>query len=444
VPRRAAVYVRISLDRREGEGVARQLADCTALAAERGWEIAGVYSDNDLSAYKSNRRPEWDRLLADLAAGTVDALICYHPDRTYRRAVDLEALIDVVEQTGAEVATVKAGDIDLATATGRMGARIVAAVSRHESERIGERVSRAKRERAVQGKPPGGGVRAFGWDVDKTTLVPEEANALRDAALRVAAGGSIGSEVVRLNDAGFQTTGGRSWTVGALRRCLESPRIAGLRAYRGEVVGKAVWPPIVDEDTWRRIAAMCQARRRGRPPKDRWLLSAMIPCPHCGQVLYGDGLAYSCPASTRQGCGGCSIVIAAADRKVIAEIDAYLNDAQLPTWIGQGIKPVDLSAEVDAIEAKRVELAQRWALDEIDTAAYDTARGVLDRRLAALGEVAAPGPQVPSLERVRAAWLGGATGVRRGVVQALVEVIRVAPERMADPADRITVVFKET
>jgi site-specific DNA recombinase len=443
VPRRAAVYVRISLDRREGEGVARQLADCTTLAGERGWDVVDVYSDNDLSAFRSKRRPEWDRLLSDLAAGVVGAVVAYHPDRFYRRAADLEALIEVVELTGAEVATVKAGDIDLATATGRMGARIVAAVNRHESERIGERVSRAKRERAVEGRPPGGGVRAFGWEADKTTLVPVEAAALRDAAVRVAAGGSIGAEVRRLNEAGFETTGGRPWTVGSLRRCLESPRIAGLRSYRGEVVGRAVWPPIVDEDTWRRIVIMCQARRRGRPPKDRWLLTALIRCPHCGGNMYGNGIAYACHPSTRQGCGGCSVTMEAADRKVTEAIDTYLDDPKVPTWIAQGAKPVDLSAEVGAIEAKKVELAQRWALDEIDTAAYDTARGILERRLSALGELTPPSPQIPSLDRLRGAWKGGSNSVRRGVVQALVDEIRLAPERMADPADRVSVVFKE-
>jgi DNA invertase Pin-like site-specific DNA recombinase len=41
----AGIYARISLDRRDGEGVARQLADCHELAAKRGWDVA-EYVDN--------------------------------------------------------------------------------------------------------------------------------------------------------------------------------------------------------------------------------------------------------------------------------------------------------------------------------------------------------------------------------------------------------------
>lgn len=441
--RNAGIYARISLDRKDGEGVARQLADCRTLAAERGWEVVGEYVDNDLSAFRAKRRPEWDRLLEDLKAGTVDALVAYHPDRTYRKASDLEALIDAVEATGAEVATVKAGDIDLATATGRMGARIVAAVSRHESERIGERVSRAKRERAAQGRPPGGGFRAFGWENDKITLVPTEAAALAAAASRVAAGGSYGREVAELNEQGFVTTGGRPWTTTALRRVLTSPRIAGLREYGGKIVGPAAWPAIIDEDTWRLLCVMSEGRRRGRNTSGRWLLSALIQCPKCDGTLYAHPPAYGCHPSTRGGCGGASISIAAADGAVTSAVSDYLHDPHVPAWVGQGAKPVDLTAELAALEQKGVDLARRWALDEMTLEAYDAARAVLDRRMDALGEVAPPSARVPDLDRIRAAWEDGDTIDRRGVVQALLVVpIELKPGRMANPGDRLAIQFR--
>jgi|GEM_PF-3528205 len=44
--RRAAIYVRISKDKTgAGLGVARQRADCEALAASLGWSVVGVYED---------------------------------------------------------------------------------------------------------------------------------------------------------------------------------------------------------------------------------------------------------------------------------------------------------------------------------------------------------------------------------------------------------------
>src|SRR5262245_15747328 len=94
------IYARISLDRRDGEGVARPLADCRALADERGWHETEEYVDNDISAYRAKRRPEYDRLLADLHHGELTAVVAYHPDRLYRRPADLEAFIDAVQAAG--------------------------------------------------------------------------------------------------------------------------------------------------------------------------------------------------------------------------------------------------------------------------------------------------------------------------------------------------------
>ena len=61
--------MRISKDKTGGGlGVARQRADCEALAASLGWSVAGVYENNDISAYSGKRRPSYERMLADLRA----------------------------------------------------------------------------------------------------------------------------------------------------------------------------------------------------------------------------------------------------------------------------------------------------------------------------------------------------------------------------------------
>ena len=73
------MYARISSDT-EGRalGVTRQLEDCRRLADSLGWPVAQEYIDNDLSAYSGKRRPAYEQLLADLANGLRDAVICYH------------------------------------------------------------------------------------------------------------------------------------------------------------------------------------------------------------------------------------------------------------------------------------------------------------------------------------------------------------------------------
>src|SRR5262245_50639409 len=117
-PGRAGIYARISEDRHDdGLGVERQLRDCRKLARERRLTVVEEFVDNDMSASNGKRRPAFERLLAEVEAGRIDAVVVWHPDRLYRRARELERIIDVVEQAGTKFATVRAGDFDLATAT---------------------------------------------------------------------------------------------------------------------------------------------------------------------------------------------------------------------------------------------------------------------------------------------------------------------------------------
>src|SRR5487761_1325051 len=123
---RAAIYVRISQDREgAGLGVARQEDDCRALCGRKGWQVAGLYAVNDVSAYSGKPRPQWGRLLADIAAGHLDAVACWHVDRLTRSPRELEDVIDLHDKHGVQLATVT-GEIDLSTPTGRLVARTLA------------------------------------------------------------------------------------------------------------------------------------------------------------------------------------------------------------------------------------------------------------------------------------------------------------------------------
>ena len=259
---RAGVYVRLSKDR-EGLalGVERQEQDCRTLAERRGWEVAGVYSDNDLSATTGKARPSWERLLRDLESGSIQAVVAYSSSRMYRRLRDLLPLLEAVKANPkVKIATVASGDVDLTTADGRMLANILASVDQAEAERIGERISRKMRELAETGQDKGG-PRAFGYEPDRVTIRESEARLLRDAARDLLAGTvTLRGVATRWNEAGVVTPTGKTgtWSGVRVRQILTSPRVAGLRqSGRGKVLldstrnpVKAEWEPIVDEQTW--------------------------------------------------------------------------------------------------------------------------------------------------------------------------------------------------
>src|SRR5215211_2554477 len=169
----AVTYCRICADKTgAGLGVERQAADCRELALGLGLGEPEVLSDNDLSAYSGKRRPGYERLKQGLLDGRWATLLVWHVDRLCRSARDLEDIVDLVNGRVA-VHTVKGGEIDLATAEGRMQARMLGTLARYESEHRSDRVRRALAQAAEQGRPPGG-PRPYGWRPDGT-LDPAEA-----------------------------------------------------------------------------------------------------------------------------------------------------------------------------------------------------------------------------------------------------------------------------
>lgn len=322
------IYLRISEDPNNDEdGVRRQRKYCLALAKRHGWNVPewAIYIDNDISATKGKPRPQYMRMLADIEAGRLHAIVSWHSDRIYRTLTDLQHLIDVVEQHDVIIRTEKAGELDLTTASGRMVARILGSVATHEGELKAERVMAAIAQKREDGKMPGG-KRMFGWDRDGK-LVEEEAAVVRDLARRIIAGEKTTNLCHDLNARGITTTQGNPWQLTALNRLLTNPRIAGHSTLKGEIVGRGQWEPLLDEDDWQTVVALLKARARGGSRPRVALLPGLIFCALCDtRLVTGSRDAkrsggarvrtYRCPV--QPGYGGCGHV--SGDAEAIEDV----------------------------------------------------------------------------------------------------------------------------
>jgi DNA invertase Pin-like site-specific DNA recombinase len=147
----AGIYARPSSDS-EGTrlGVERQITDCEALAERLGWTVAGVYADDDASAWSEENHPEYRRMLDDLEKRVIDGILAWHPDRLTHHLGELEELIALVDDIGdVPIETVTAGGLDLSTSAGRSAARIVGAIARQGSDDASDRLRRSGRWRLI-------------------------------------------------------------------------------------------------------------------------------------------------------------------------------------------------------------------------------------------------------------------------------------------------------
>jgi cytochrome P450 len=106
---RAAVYTLNSQDATgQRAGVTRQLEDCEALAGRLGWAVTHRYGDDELSAYSGPTRPGFEAMLKAVADSEFGAVICWHPDRLFRSAQDLQRLVDITNGGRVQLRTVNA------------------------------------------------------------------------------------------------------------------------------------------------------------------------------------------------------------------------------------------------------------------------------------------------------------------------------------------------
>jgi DNA invertase Pin-like site-specific DNA recombinase len=253
-PKRAALYLRQSLDR--AEGIDSQLIRCTKLVEARGWDIVATFKDNEIRASKP-RGPEtgWGQMLPRIGKDFT-VVIAVDLDRLLRNTRDLNTLIDL----GAGVVTVD-GEIDLSTADGEFRGTMLAGIARFESRRASERQKRSKQHASESGKWHGG-IPPYGYSAKDGALVEanSEVKLIKEAAKRLlenyepmhaiiadwnspkVPGGSIPKH---------KTRGGHHWRQSNLRHILMN------RAMLGETKAGAVgWKPIIEQDTFDRLQAL--------------------------------------------------------------------------------------------------------------------------------------------------------------------------------------------
>jgi DNA invertase Pin-like site-specific DNA recombinase len=460
---RAALYLRISRDGSgRSAGVERQEAVCRDLVSSLGWEVGHVLTDNDVSAFTGRRRPAYERLLALIESGEIDAVVAYHTDRLYRRLVDLIHLTDVLKAHPVEVRTVMAGHIDLSTASGRFNAHILGAAAEHESARTGERIMLSQSQSRRKGRAHGGR-RPYGYErtaQGELTLVPEEATIVREMAERLLAGDSQFQIALDLNRRGVPTSrpgaNGRpgQWTRATIRGILRSPRVAGLVPFEGDAVQqedgkpvKASWEPILDPVTWQKVRALLEAAKRGRPAS-RNLLAGFLRCGRCGGPLIGHDRGeraariYKCRTERADRCQtGMGVTISAhlIEPYVVGYVIRSAHGAELAK--ARARRSVDgeawLANEIATDEAMLLELAEDYAERRITRAQRMIAEQKVQARLAEnrgrlvkIGQDPLPDDLVHLDEAV---WADLGFEQQRALVELFVDHVVVLPARPEAP-----------
>jgi site-specific DNA recombinase len=428
-----AEYARISRDKRgAAEGVETQQAENADAAGELGLVIGRSYVDNDLSAYSGVERPEYERLLADIAAGKIGTLIIWHANRLHRSTEEVNAFIKLARAHQVRLySATKGAFYNLDKASGRKELRDDTSEAEYESEHRGERVAIARKRQARQGVY-GGGVRPYGWGtgtgrvrsvcvnpkspamervwedrpvLDMTRHNPAEAaeirkwaddllsgvsmnQVLRDLAARgVATVAMTDERAVRRNG---KAAGHGGWNSRTVRQILTHPRTSGHAEYRGEIVRRNAYEPVLPDDVREALITLFADPARKTSPGNtpRWLGSLIWRCGVCG-----DGTTMTVrrnksgtPVYRCRKTGHCSWPAERTDLYIENVIVARLSREDVAGLIPHEAE-VDVAAlrdELVVCDARKRGAAQLYARGTIDDAQLETISAELDHRMAGI------------------------------------------------------------
>lgn len=470
-PTRALLLVRISDDKAgDSGGVGRQEQDGRALAARLGWTIAEVIVENDTSAYKRRRtrlpdgstalrtvRPGFRTALDKLATGDCDGLLAYDLDRVARDPRDLEDLIDVVESQKPHIPVMSVtGSLRLDDDSGIAMARIMVTIANKSSRDTARRVTRKHQALAAEGKPPGGGYRGYGFTAAGHEPIEAEADIVREIAARILGdwdgwtdeerariipevGESLNSIAADLNRRQVPTVTGTPWRDRSVRSVVSKPSVAGLREYRGEIVGKAVWDAIVPEERWEQVCARLAGRNRAVDlTLQRWL-TGVLRCSKCLHMLHGwsgnkGQRRYWCPPSLG-GCGKIAAKASFVEDEIERQVLGLLGEPdvlQRMRTIADTEATDEARAELADDEAQLKLMAGMFARREITFPEYREGRSIIEARIKeSQALLVSRAPRVLrrllAEDDVAAGWSALVPADKREVVLALVPGYDVLP-----------------
>jgi site-specific DNA recombinase len=379
-----ALYTRVSTEQQvDRDSLGTQKGQLEAYCKAHNIRNYRLYEETGKSA-KDTNRPKLKRLLQDVRAGKVSAVIVTRLDRITRSIVDLWRLIREFRENHVDFISL-AERVDTEGPAGRFLANILGSLAQFEREIIAKRVTESMHHRALQGKWNGGPI-PFGYTT-QGRLCNElvRAGMPKDEAAKLASKScpqqkilyldkneaktvrkiyqvyletrSIRETARRLNAGGHKTRTGSRWSATTVSRILTTPTYVGKLCYgkrktdldTGKIkradksnwklvdgVHKGIVPPETFELAQETLMATAQKpKRRAR----FYPLSGLLRCGKCGRSMHGytytkpNGSVYSyykCPRKRpyddKKDCDGLTVPAERLEEFVAETLEGLSND----------------------------------------------------------------------------------------------------------------------
>lgn len=304
---RVAAYVRVSSASEDQlnsfEAQRRYYTDL--IAQKDAWKLVDIYADEGITGTSAQKRPDFQRLLADCHRGLVDRVLVKSISRFARNTAECLEAIRELKRLGVSVYFEKE-NIDTASMSGEMLTTIFAAIAQAESKSISGnmRWSYQKRMRDGTFLPP---TAPYGYTIfDKQLTIREDQAAIvRDIFKKYLAGlnmTAIADELNRTNVLKREANADVKWRKESIRYILTNERYLGdsiwQKTYMNDELppvmirnhgerpmyyAQGTHPAIIGKEDFDAVQILLQKRaKRDRSQSKTSPFTHKIFCSHCG------------------------------------------------------------------------------------------------------------------------------------------------------------------
>ena len=309
--KRAVAYARFSSDLQREESIEAQIRAVQGYCQQNDFVLLTVYADRGISG-KSDKRPEFQRMISDAAKNQFDAVIVHKLDRFARNRYDSAFYKNILKKNNVRLISVLENLQD--TPESVILESVIEGMNEYYSLNLSREVRKGLQENALECKVTGGPP-ALGYAVDKSTqkyVINEfEAQAVKMIFRMYLDGHSYSEIISALNAKGYRTRRGIPFAKNSLYAILRNERYTGVYIYvkdstknpkgkyirHGEYDEDAVIripggiPAIISKEDFRRVQEMMKLRQHKAAKfsaKQEYLLSGKIRCGICGSPYAGN------------------------------------------------------------------------------------------------------------------------------------------------------------
>lgn len=286
---KAVIYARYSSHMQREESIDSQIRECKDFAEKNNLIVIGEYCDHALSG-KTDKRPQFQKMIKDAERGRFEAVIMYTLDRFARNRYDSAIYKARLKKHGIHIYYAKQPMPD--TPEGIILESVLEGYAEYYSENLSRNIKRGHKENALKGLAPSKHA-PLGY---KTTedkryeIEPIGAKTVREIFEMYADGHSASKIIDYCNRQGYKTSRGRPFQRTSLRTILKNVNYKGTYNYCGVIIEDHI-PPIVSKELFEKVQSMLKhnstAKARGKARED-YLLTTKVFCGHCGERMVGE------------------------------------------------------------------------------------------------------------------------------------------------------------